>query len=303
MAFAMKLAAKKAELSLCPYASEEAIRVIGAASEPPVKCIELGEQKELKLGEETVLYSHEKTFVHPPAIAINLLDTDSPEQINAVLNSIQQFKLERAGQMAQIDMIAVSQLNNEDESFLAIVQMAWDLLHRPLVLHTSNLETLTKAAQMVKGTHSVLASATPESIDQFKQIALDNDLALAVTSSDIDEIVTMAENLKRDQFDNILLDFQANSLPETFLINTVARRAALKDNFKPLGYPSLHFSDSHNLIDDTMLAATEVSKYGRDYCVTFLRSCTIDHIDDFTFEYFHRSSETYSSGTQNLSYW
>ena len=77
-------------------------------------------------------------------------------------------------------MIAVSQLNNEDESFLAIVQMAWDLLDRPLVLHTSNLETLTKAAQMVKGTHSVLASATPESIDQFKQIALDNDLALAV---------------------------------------------------------------------------------------------------------------------------
>ena len=63
----------------------------------------------------------------------------------------------------------------------------------------------------------------------------------------------MAENLKRDQFDNILLDFQANSLPETFLINTVARRAALKDNFKPLGYPSLHFFNRHNLIDDTML--------------------------------------------------
>ena len=81
MAFAMKLAAKKAELSACPYASEEAKRVIGAASEPPVKGIELGPNKELKLGEETVLYRHEKTFVHQPLIAVNIVDTDPPTVI------------------------------------------------------------------------------------------------------------------------------------------------------------------------------------------------------------------------------
>ena len=45
LAFAMKLAAKKAELSQCPYASEEAKRVLGAASEPPVKSIELGSDR------------------------------------------------------------------------------------------------------------------------------------------------------------------------------------------------------------------------------------------------------------------
>jgi acetyl-CoA decarbonylase/synthase complex subunit gamma len=42
LAFAMKLAGKKAELSQCPYASDEAKRVLGAASEPPVRCVELG---------------------------------------------------------------------------------------------------------------------------------------------------------------------------------------------------------------------------------------------------------------------
>ena len=60
LAFAMKLAAKKADLSQCPYASEEANQILGAASEPPVKGITFGADKSLKLGEETVLYRHER---------------------------------------------------------------------------------------------------------------------------------------------------------------------------------------------------------------------------------------------------
>ena len=55
MAFAMKLAAKKAMLSECPYASDEAKRVLGAASEPPVKGVKIGNNP---LGEETVFYRH-----------------------------------------------------------------------------------------------------------------------------------------------------------------------------------------------------------------------------------------------------
>ncbi len=37
MAFAMKLASKNAELSACPYASEEATAKLGAASKPPIR--------------------------------------------------------------------------------------------------------------------------------------------------------------------------------------------------------------------------------------------------------------------------
>src|SRR5512138_674482 len=81
LAFAMKLAAKKAELSQCPYASEEAKKILGAASEPPVKPVALGPQRSIKLGEETVLYRHDKTFVNRTAFAINFNDTDGSDQI------------------------------------------------------------------------------------------------------------------------------------------------------------------------------------------------------------------------------
>src|SRR5512147_434357 len=42
LAFAMKLAAKNAELAECPYASDEAKAVLGAAAEPPIRTVVLG---------------------------------------------------------------------------------------------------------------------------------------------------------------------------------------------------------------------------------------------------------------------
>src|SRR5512146_1360042 len=104
LAFAMKLAGKKAELAQCPYASEEAKRVLGAASEPPVRCVELGPDRKLKLGGELVLYRHEKTFLHQTALSVNLNDTDSAESIENTLKQVTDYTLERVGQKVQVDM-------------------------------------------------------------------------------------------------------------------------------------------------------------------------------------------------------
>ena len=53
LAFAMKLAAKKADLNECPYASEEAKAVLGADSEPPVRLVTVGSTKPARIGGET----------------------------------------------------------------------------------------------------------------------------------------------------------------------------------------------------------------------------------------------------------
>ena len=110
LAFAMKLAGKKAELSLCPYASDEAKRVLGAASEPPVRCVELGPERRLKLGGEVVLYRHEKTFVHQTALGLNINDTDAAESIDATLKIAAEYLLERVGEKLRLDVVAVTQI-------------------------------------------------------------------------------------------------------------------------------------------------------------------------------------------------
>ncbi|MEE9463659.1 MAG: (Fe-S)-binding protein, partial [Bacteroidales bacterium] len=113
LAFALKLASKKVELAKCPYVSEETKKIIGAASEPPVRGIKFGPDEKLKLGEETVLYRHEKTFVHQTLFAININDTDSPEYIEETLGLIKEYNLERVGEMYTIDMIAVTQQSDD----------------------------------------------------------------------------------------------------------------------------------------------------------------------------------------------
>ncbi|MGC8788092.1 MAG: (Fe-S)-binding protein, partial [Anaerolineae bacterium] len=55
LAFAMKLAAKQAELSACPYVSEEAKAKLAAAAAPPIRLVTIGTgDKKLEIGNETV---------------------------------------------------------------------------------------------------------------------------------------------------------------------------------------------------------------------------------------------------------
>ena len=263
MAFAMKIAAKKAEIAECPYASEEAIQVLGAASEPPVRGIALGPDRMLKLGEETVLYRHEKTFFHQTAIAININDTDSPDVIEETLTAVRDYRLERVGEIFGIDMAAVTQRGADVNGFAALAVKAWETTGRPLVLRSESPFALNAAAVAVKGSRSVLAAATPETLDELHHIAEENDHVLAIMAPDLDSLFRCAAKLRKTGFQDILLQFQTSSLAEQFQTNSAIRRAALKDAVKPLGYPFLHFlRDTGNVLTIAAEAITEIDKYG-----------------------------------------
>lgn len=262
LAFAMKLAAKKAELAQCPYASEEAKRVLGAASEPPVRCVELGPDRKLKLGGEVVLYRHEKTFVHQTALALNVNDTDSPEAIEATLKAAAEYLLERVGEELRIDMVAVTQKGSDARAFVELAGKAWRATKRPLILRSPDANALAAAAAEVKGSRSVLRAPSPAAAAQLWRAAKENDHALALSAPDLDLLVAVAAEVKAQGFNDLFLEFTNFSLAEKFQVNAIARRAALKDGFKPLGYPTLRFVDTGNLMEDTVEAVNEITKYG-----------------------------------------
>jgi acetyl-CoA decarbonylase/synthase, CODH/ACS complex subunit gamma len=266
LAFAMQLAAKKADLSQCPYASEEAKRILGAASEPPVRLIELGTKRSIKLGEETVLYRHEKSFAHQTAIAVNINDSDPPGDIEKALQGIKDYRLDRSGEEIRIDMASITEKGGGTESFVRLARQAWETTGKPLVLRNSNPEILMAAAREVQGSRSVLASATAETADRLRAVAQECGHILAITGDDLNAIVPLVSKLKKDGFNNLLLDFRTHSLSEQYQTNSIARRAALKSSFKPLGYPSIRFLDQHGTADGlwdlTASAVTEICKYG-----------------------------------------
>ena len=76
LAFAMKLAAKQAELSGCKYVSDEAKAKLSAAAAPPIRLITLSaDGRKVEVGNEVVLFRHEKTFYHPAALLVRVPDT------------------------------------------------------------------------------------------------------------------------------------------------------------------------------------------------------------------------------------
>ena len=262
LAFAMKLAAQKAELSECPYASDEAKQILGAASEPPVKKIQIGTDKAFSLGDETVLYRHEKTFVNQTALAININDTDAAADIEKTLQSIKTYELDRVGELLSIDAVCVTCKSGNAATFAALCKKAHEVTGRPLVISSTDVAQLTAAAEAVKGSRSILASATPETADALVKIAADNGHALAVTAPDLNAIVALTAKIKGAGFNDLILQYQTHSLSEQFQTNSIARRAALKDNYKPLGYPTLHIVPKSDLLDESVVAVNEISKYG-----------------------------------------
>jgi len=249
-------------LSECPYASDEAKEILGAASEPPVKSIEIGPGGKMKIGEETVLYRHEKTFVNQTLFAVNINDTDSVEETDKTLSSIKDYVVERVGETLVVEMIAVTQTSKSNDEFVSLVKKVWEKTQKPLLLNSSDTNALIEAAKAVKGTNSVLVSANKDNYKALAEVARDNGHALAVTAPDLDHLVSITEQLKKDGFNNLILQFDTLSLAEQFQVNSISRRMALKANYKALGYPSLKFISTGDFYDNTVSAISEISKYG-----------------------------------------
>jgi acetyl-CoA decarbonylase/synthase complex subunit gamma len=251
----MKLAGKKAELSECPYASDEAKAVLGAASEPPVRTVSVGESK---VGGELFLYRHEKTFVNQTVLAVNVNDAD--EGLQQAVDHIKDYVLERVGEVLTIGAIAVTQTLDDPGKFIDAVKTA-AASGRPVILRAKNAETAKQAAGIIKGSGGIIANANPENADELAEAAKENGLILGVTGKNMDEIASVTAKLKEGGFNDILLTLPAESLAQNFQLNSVARRAAL-GNVKTMGYSFLRFIDDGNMYDILRTSTNEVCKYG-----------------------------------------
>jgi len=108
LAFAMALAQGKADLAKCPDVSEESKRVLGEAAAPPIRTFDLGTgEKAVKLGGETVLFRHDKKFFNPCALAVNIKDNLSDDELIIKATGVAQSEMERVGQKLRIDAISV----------------------------------------------------------------------------------------------------------------------------------------------------------------------------------------------------
>jgi len=127
LAFAMALAAGKAELSSCPYVSDEAKEMLAEASAPPIRPVQVGEgERSFKLGGETVLYRHEKTFVSQPGIGVLVKSDMDPGELSEKLKLWDTYQYIRVGFNLRPELVAIKDVDGDSTKFAALAKKVCD---------------------------------------------------------------------------------------------------------------------------------------------------------------------------------
>lgn len=254
LAFAMKLGQKQAELSQCPYVEEEAKTQLEASAAPPIRLITLSANgRKLEVGNETVLFRHEKTFFHQPGLFVRVKDSQ-PNALE-VARAVTEYAVDYVGIDLTLDGLAV-QADGGD--FAATVTAVKEVSNLPLILLAEEPATAEAGLKAAVGAESLLWAATPKNWEAMAKLAMQYKVALAVrvADGDLNALADLAEKVRGAGVEDIVLDPGARDYKSGLTAFTQLRRLALKKNERSVGYPLLGFAG-----DDPLLAGQHIAKY------------------------------------------
>lgn len=264
LAFAMKLAAGQAELEACPHLSAETRDKLEEASAPPVRQVIIGTgETALKLGGETVLFRHEKTFVNKPGLGLLLKDTMEPNAIDARIEKFKQCSYERVGLMLGADILALQCASGEAQSFTDLIDRVIKAGMTNLVVMADKPQLLAAGAKAASGCKPLLYCATKDNLAEVADIACEHGCAVAVRGSGIDETAELAEKLAALKFKDIVIDTGAGEFVQAFQDSIITRRSAVIKKLRSLGYPTIVFPCL--LTDDPLYEAVIASAFIAKY--------------------------------------
>ena len=265
LAFAMNLAAGKAELAACPYVSEEAQAELADASAPPIGVVEIGTgERKLKIGGETVLFRHEKTFLNPPGIAVLVTDAMSDEEVAGRLERFKTLEYERVGLTLRADLVAAKSVSNDAGKFEALAAKVKNETDGGIILMTEDPGVMEAGLKACGDRKPVIYAATKENVDQMAGIAKDCGCPLAVKGNGLDEVSDLTTKLTEDGLKNLIIDSGARGIRKALEDQIFIRRGALLKKYKPLGFPTIALpcEMTDDFMQETLLASMFVAKYG-----------------------------------------
>lgn len=261
LAFAMKLAAKQVELSLCPYVSDESAAKLAEASAPPVRPVTIQSNgREVKGGNEVVLFRHNKKFFSPPGLFIRVYDDQSPADIQDKVKPVDDYVVDYVGMDLSMGGITVQQRGGD---FGAAVKAVREATSLPLILIGSPEALKSGLETLDDGDIPLLCSATADNWEAMAALAKEYNAPLAVQAENIDAMVALVEKLEGKELKDLVLAPKQRTLIGTLTANTTIRRMALKENFRQLGYPIINFpGDVGDPTREITLAMQAIGKYG-----------------------------------------
>ena len=234
MAFCMKVAQGALPITKCPYMSPEAIALLSEATAPPMKTLEIAGHK---LGGETVLFRHEKTLVSRNLFAVSISTEMDDAAVDAKIEELKKVDYERIGEREYVEFVTVRNCG-DNARFVELAKKA-AVLERGVILETTDAEAAKAAVEAIKDVKPVVNGVNKDNLEAMNEIAKTYGIVLGVQGADLNELHDTVEALEKAGNKNLLIDVTGATIKETFGNAVQVRRAALKDNDRTFGYPSI----------------------------------------------------------------
>ncbi|MGD0621404.1 MAG: acetyl-CoA decarbonylase/synthase complex subunit gamma [Thermacetogeniaceae bacterium] len=271
LAFAMALAAGKATLSQCPYVSNEAREALDAATAPPIKLVKMGSgDKVLDLGDEQVIFRHDKTFYHQTGIFIEVADNDA--SLAAKVDEINGIVIERVGQMYEVDGVAIANASGSADTFKAAAEAVAGKTDKAIILMTERPTCMEAAAGAIAARKPLLYAATADNYEKMVEIAKKVAAPLAVKGADLNG---MADLVAKIDYKELVIDSGARQISRVIADQTQIRNVAVKKRFRPYGYPTITFTTEADPAMEVLEAQVFISKYAS---IVVLKTTKIEYL-------------------------
>ena len=234
LTFAMKLAAGKEALEKCPDASPEAKAALGAASAPPIRGVTVGRgDRAITVGEETVFFRHEKTFVRHPGL-FQIFDPAglTAAERDAKLDHWRAIRIERAGETFQVDGIAVVETAESVAAAVAASDRGF-----PVAILAATLPGATAIAERIKEHRPLLVPPAGANLEGYAALAARLGIPLVVGAPDLASLADAARDAARAGVTDILLEPPGADPRSLHHSLSAIRRGALDRIHPGLGHP------------------------------------------------------------------
>jgi acetyl-CoA decarbonylase/synthase complex subunit gamma len=264
LAFAMNLASGKAELDACPYVSDDAREKLAEASAPPIRPVALGAGvRAFKIGGETVMFRHEKTFYNPTGLAALVSSSLGADALDKKLKEWNALQYERVGLNLKPELVALKDDGGDNASFAAATKKIAEETEFGLILMSDKPEALKAAADVCGFKKPLLYAATAQNVDEMGALAKEKGLPLAVRADGIEGLMALTDKLTGMGLKDLVLDSGSREPKKVFEDQVLLRRAPLRAGNRSLGFPTIAFACemASDLDVETMFGAMLIAKY------------------------------------------
>jgi acetyl-CoA decarbonylase/synthase complex subunit gamma len=277
MAFATKLINREVQLDQClpllKKENEKAYNELKEMLKPPIREVVVGVgEKAVKLGGKLVMYRHEFTYSNPTAVAIDLTDEISQEELLNRIRQVRQFSYDYIGYTLKLDMIAIRSTSDDPEKFKIAVKKVVENTDIPLILCTLNPTVAEAGLMAAPNARPLLYAATKNNWKDMAELALMYNCPLVISApNDLNTLFSLAKTLLAYGVQDLVLDpgtMVKEGLADTLNNFTMLRRAACKVGEELAGFPLL----GAPLVtwDDKEEVAEEVVKWREAYLAAML---------------------------------